>query len=1249
MLTSDARRGNTVITLSDELRHPLFAWPTSLVEVEVGPGTDGPTRLVGENGAQVAHQVNDGTLSFLSDLPTGTARRWTLEPGVADPDTKADAVSVVGIAGGVIVTNGPLRLTVSQTGDTVISLESGNRPLMVGTVAHEAFVGREIEVRRSGPVVAKVALTFTTAGGSTYELAIRVVSGEDVVRFSERFDPVAGDTTADSRLELHWSGFEATHRWSPNRPDLLKEPKEWERADAGIHNNRMLPIRLMPFHNWQSWWRHPEIVFWSEHDRSMPVVGILIGDVTKWKDGRYALWGSAPDLGVTFRLGDHGLEWTFPLPSAREWTRETFVLCSAIPEIEPQERGSRAVQRMQDALRWQSWIPLQKVAGWHLDHLEPRGSYPRAISLPEARYGTTEQQAANLLTWLTSDQAATDGTVSEAPTISGIATGGPRSRPGPAPVAMREIKTVLWPHFDSTAAALSEDDLRLASATLQFLAHVSHDEWLMPVRTMLAGHPNFLADVLTGVAILPILFPNHPDADRMADYVEQVIAMNARRHTRPSVASWGSAGGRWTENLGAYLFAYLKPTVAQSAHLRRTFDGRNRLAPAEFGDLTRWIIGSLSVPLRRYDGRRVLPGAGAHSAGGPPARIFRVLGTEMRRLDPVLSEHVLWAAPPNDKDNSALEALTADHAGLLSAEDNAEAGTPPQLQSAAYTGYGVVLRAGVGAPDEVAITLHQIDEGPNYRWGRAGRGGNGVLSVYAAGERWSHHGAEHVGDGLYGDVEYCTNFGVRAPGGYRDIGEYRSIGRGDLSGALIDTGVAVSARVVSSGKLASLYAAREVVLAGTDYLIVHDDVRDPSAEGRFSWFVDIDQEFPAIHQLLPGASFVEVEPPAVAKEMRGQFPRAKGRYYDGLGTFLTIVSFREDLTATVAPHGATVRVGDQIDHVIQQAEPITTVLDDGVHLTARSAVSRHRPDHLEVSMLSGTRIAIPGVEISVAGTIAVGLVRDGAGTHGWLDVQSGSVRIAAALPLAVDGDWATAEEDGTYELHLARGRHTWQLTDADPTPLPPVIHGFVRGRDDAIVRLGAVPGANGYLIERSLDGCETWTEDAQGGTELPIAVAPPGTKAHIRARARRGNLVGPASAPYPLPGLVGSPPPPDGVVATVDPAGIRLSWGEVLGVATSRVYRRAGDDKLTLVAEVEGRELALDRPAEVTEYLVTSVDGWGEGEPSAAYSTRMLDTELGLLLPTQKFTRATESFECGYPEYDPWIEGQMPILDYPED
>lgn len=299
-------------------------------------------------------------------------------------------------------------------------------------------------------------------------------------------------------------------------------------------------------------------------------------------------------------------------------------------------------------------------------------------------------------------------------------------------------------------------------------------------------------------------------------------------------------------------------------------------------------------------------------------------------------------------------------------------------------------------------------------------------------------------------------------------------------------------------------------------------------------------------------------------------------------------------------------------------------------------------------MPSGTHVAIPGVEISVAGTIAVGLVRDGAGIHGWLDVQSGSVRIAAALPLAVDGDWVTAEEDGAYELHLARGRHTWQITDADPTPLPPVIHGFVRGKESALVRLGTVPGADGYVIERSLDGCESWTEDARGEAELLIAAALPGTKAHIRARASRGQVVGPTSAPYPLPGLVGPPPPPDGVVATSDPAGIRLSWGEVLGVATSRVYRRAGDDELTLVAEVAGRELVLERPASVTEYLVTSVDGWGEGEPSAAYSTRMLDTELGLLLSTQKFTRATESFECGYPEYDPWIEGQMPVLEYPE-
>lgn len=32
------------------------------------------------------------------------------------------------------------------------------------------------------------------------------------------------------------------------------------------------------------------------------------------------------------------------------------------------------------------------------------------------------------------------------------------------------------------------------------------------------------------------------------------------------------------------------------------------------------------------------------------------------------------------------------------------------------------------------VNLQQIDDGPNYRWGRAGKGGNGIIYYYANGK-----------------------------------------------------------------------------------------------------------------------------------------------------------------------------------------------------------------------------------------------------------------------------------------------------------------------------------------------------------------------------------------------------------------------------------------------------------------------------------------------------------------------------------
>ena len=101
------------------------------------------------------------------------------------------------------------------------------------------------------------------------------------------------------------------------------------------------------------------------------------------------------------------------------------------------------------------------------------------------------------------------------------------------------------------------------------------------------------------------------------------------------------------------------------------------------------------------------------------------LGRQLMHYRPLTAEHLMWGAFP------AAGKGFEDRAGLEVEKVNR--GTNPHLTSRKYTGYGIVLRAGVDTPDEISVFLQQIDKGPNYRWGYANQNGSGDIYYYAGG------------------------------------------------------------------------------------------------------------------------------------------------------------------------------------------------------------------------------------------------------------------------------------------------------------------------------------------------------------------------------------------------------------------------------------------------------------------------------------------------------------------------------------
>lgn len=231
---------------------------------------------------------------------------------------------------------------------------------------------------------------------------------------------------------------------------------------------------------------------------------------------------------------------------------------------------------------------------------------------------------------------------------------GTRQNAGFAPVPSRKIYEWFIDGFDRLSARFSNQQRERLTAAYLMLAYTHGEEDYMPMKTMLSGHPNFLSDVKSAPALFAFLFPEHPIAAEWGDEFDKFLELNTRYHTRPTVAAWDAKGGRWTENLGTYVWAFLRPALRANYVLSTMVDGRNRLALPQMSEMGDWLVGALSAPYggeeieskRGANGRlaphdwglvtmqqgprRLHPPQGAHSARRMPPRSMWLLGTLLR-------------------------------------------------------------------------------------------------------------------------------------------------------------------------------------------------------------------------------------------------------------------------------------------------------------------------------------------------------------------------------------------------------------------------------------------------------------------------------------------------------------------------------------------------------------------------------------------------------------------------------------------
>jgi hypothetical protein len=1302
------------IAIEDFLDHPFYWWPNTLLGYRVEFGKSGEldrlTLRRADTGEVVPIQfseaagdasgVRSATLNFFSDLPSGGRREFVLSTA-ASPVAHAPLVTERREAGTIDLDSGVMRVRIPDTQQVrgeapgpIMQVSRGGSWVGSSTLAFEGEKVTRITSERvaQGPLYIAYKITYEGAGGSRYAARVQCTAGYDFVRFEEDMEGLRPGVRG--AITSTWSGFEPTHRQAANHPVPLVpdlgdyDRYKWEKIDEPWRGHDIimgssrpvyfesppageLPFCLGIFQSWPAYHVSNAANFWGQ--RSGDALGVFIDKAAGWQDHEYAYEVGSSLLQVRFHYQDGRFFWRWPLSRGRRST------CVAFYDHEKDKRAMHEFERAAVGVTYRGLsyqvgraftshtmflqsrygtLDLNAVKDWVLEYPKD-GRQPQAMLTAGMIHDPAELER----------EVMASGYVNTLPIFGMRENGGSGPIPGRnivnfSPVPSRRIEGSWAGGFQSSRSAMEERQRKRLTAMLLFLAHVHMSDDYMPVVPMLGGHPNFLADVKSALAVMPFLFPDHPMAAIWADHWQKCLELNTRFHVRPAVKSWDALGGRWTENLGTYVWAFLKPSL-RAAFLLRQFDGAERLLSPQLPLLAGWLVNALSAPfngeteegfrvLTKFDGgrewgvvapgkgpRRVYPPQGAHAERRmPPSSLWR-LGQSMLRYAPLAAEHAMWASRPADLDSETTPDAPKTWEKMEDVPDNR--GTNPHLRTAKLTGYGIVLRAAAGTPGELSIHLQQIDESPNYRWGRAGEGGCGVLYFFAAGKAYSHNGPEDTGDRIDQDTDFCTTFGV-----FKD-GRFRAIGMNVLSRPLYDLGAGQFAEIVpregEAAYAAPEYVSRSVLLAGQEYFVLYDQVLDSSVHHRLSWFVRRGEELPSIHRV-KGA---EAQRTAVETDS------IHGAWFDGVGDSMAVVSHRKDVEAQATAFGCRVRFTGGEDLIFRNSEPVHFAAGASV-FDGTAGFLRTAQGQTDFALFHGTRIGAAGLvlrtedtDLGIGGTIVPGRAPRGV----YYAPKPSSVRIAGSgLTFYIDGRAiAGRSEDGGIVVELAQGRHQWEWTDRLPVPAAPLISGTENRAGGARVRVEPVASATRYRLALSADAGETWAAVAEA-TEpfLEITGLADGRKVHVRAVALNEQHESSPGPEYPLYVSSQPPLPPDGLHVDLAEGAATLTWGEVLGVSEYRLYARPkGTTDFKLLYRGTGRSYvdrrrgirACDpmpgRPsAEVMEYAVTSVNGNGEGARSRTADSDPASWRNWDPKPGEPFRRLFSSAPIYPPAPDQW-------------
>lgn len=1256
---------------TDRLCLPTYSWTRTLVSypVEFIPalGSDDDICLIDENsGEAVPFQISDricengktvsGKVNFFTELPSGGSFSYRLHYSENRMSGMEDRVLTEVSDSALVVSNGVFSLHFpANCRDGSAVFEMHDLPSPAKAVASLKTGRLELasvntSIVEKGELFVLCRTDFRFDSGAEYSILTKTVSGYPFVIMDEKMKGIRKDDGVC--LEVGWDDFRAKYRYPTQWDRVFDKKFPWYRIDEPVYTNyckedpawtgmgtiedpsRQMIFRLTPFGGNSVREQVPLISFWGDGPREL---GVFVYDHARWDDGQYGIWQPTPDLCVYFRYAGDKLYFTYPLAEGSRSTAiaiydkgagemECAEFSKAMTSLGGAMKAENTAYRYMNLLHSRyALLNLDKVKDWVLEY--PMNA--RRADIPyKAEVG----------------RSSIEGFMKEMRSSAmGYYMAGLNSYPGVHSIEHRQVYGRYVQEYLTYLYELDEADRKQAEALFLLAGYVNMTEAMNALRTSIAGTPNMAADGWSMTGVDAALFPEHPMAPVWEAYFRKSLELYGLFYTRPDVQTYESEGGRWTESLGIYNWAYLKPVTAANLALVSEY-GRNSMAGKHMAMRGRWMVDMLTAPVSVTTAawpdrhlQRVYPPHGAHSGGRfvPQFSYVYQLGSFLENYDPMTAEYLHWAnrmgvAPEGKPYDSNWDYV------FSSLYDDRNNGTNPHLKSTKYTGHGIVLRAGVGTPEELSIHLDQVDKGPNYRWGNQGEGNSGGIYYYASGKIWSGYENESAGDHIQNNLDNVCNFGVMKNG------DFRTVGYNELKYPLYDLGIAQFAQVLSdkTSPYSSWpeYIGRSIMLVGTDYFLIFDETgTNWRASNRFSWFVHNEDALPTIIFFGNNARKDHWSTAATVNSY--------GFYRDAIGSQLTLVSHRNDIS---------VADGDLVRSPLMPEEPVFEYRPD------RNAGHCEGVYHIEtakgrdVVFRSGKKIECAGANFSFSGKAGVArrmsdgpihlAIFDGEEiSYGRVSMKlSADAGCAVAMnfksPVYAIGKYssygrAMLEIKGVHKgkyyvdgkeavmvgekLILPEGRHTIEYTEGIPVPMPSEIRLTEHRKKGAALYLKKPVPDQEVVLEISQDEGITWETVGKTADSTFVLTGLKKGKYHIRAVSVNGDVRASEAVEYPVYVNDRIPHYPEGLRMKLSDGCAALEWGKVLGTVKYRVYKKhTGSSKAEMIYEgplnswkdydpdirksaayPDDRRLTGDT-ADYPEYYVTAVNGRGESAPS---------------------------------------------------